>query len=443
MRERKNNMKTKTMYALFFSILLFSCAKHEWIEFTSTDGAFSIMMPGKPSEKTEPINTVLGQIDQHTFYFRRNAEFVVGYIDLPEIGMKHSTSKQIFDDGQNGAVKSTNSKILDETSISLDDNPGREVKMESQDGKINVRMRMYLIKNRFYTVLNAYAKNDTSVGTYIKFFDSFKVKNGSKTEEPVKQVINKPEIDLPNQTASVPVNTQPDKEVKINSTIVQKPINDTKPPITMQKESVPEQKEPISIPQQDTNTVPKHTFSANDYFSKGLSYVVSGNYKQALEEFNNAIENNPKLAIAYYNRGIVYSRLGDNNGAIKDFKMAASLGDKFAKDYLKMQDSSFADNQPEQVNTRSQQINTLSVQKVVDLYSQGLSYFKKNNYIEAIKYFNTAIEADPQYVDAYVGRGAAYDKVNNHEQAIEDIKTAASLGHKGSQDWLSRHGLSW
>jgi tetratricopeptide (TPR) repeat protein len=74
--------------------------------------------------------------------------------------------------------------------------------------------------------------------------------------------------------------------------------------------------------------------TAADWFDKGKSLVISGNYKGAIYAFSKAIEQNPKFAIAYANRGATYAKLGNNKMAIKDLKIAARLGHKKAQDFL-------------------------------------------------------------------------------------------------------------
>jgi tetratricopeptide (TPR) repeat protein len=44
-----------------------------------------------------------------------------------------------------------------------------------------------------------------------------------------------------------------------------------------------------------------------------------GNLKEALENFNKAIESNPNNFIAYFNRATIKIDLGDIDGAKKDF----------------------------------------------------------------------------------------------------------------------------
>ena len=70
------------------------------------------------------------------------------------------------------------------------------------------------------------------------------------------------------------------------------------------------------------------------YFKRGHACIKIGNYKQAIADYNKAIELNPKDELAYLGRGYAYEMLGKHEQAIADFKIAASLGDQAAQKYL-------------------------------------------------------------------------------------------------------------
>lgn len=40
----------------------------------------------------------------------------------------------------------------------------------------------------------------------------------------------------------------------------------------------------------------------------------------------------------------------------------------------------------------------------------GVQYAKKQNYVKALNYYNRALDLDPTFADAYVGKGAMYGK---------------------------------
>lgn len=57
----------------------------------------------------------------------------------------------------------------------------------------------------------------------------------------------------------------------------------------------------------------------------GVAYLERGEYEQALEKLNRALESDPKYALAYSVRGFLYQRIGEKRKAEKNYKKALSL----------------------------------------------------------------------------------------------------------------------
>jgi regulator of sirC expression with transglutaminase-like and TPR domain len=54
-----------------------------------------------------------------------------------------------------------------------------------------------------------------------------------------------------------------------------------------------------------------------------------------------------------------------------------------------------------------------------------------------------AIEINPRDEKAFYNPGNAYWHLGNHTQAIEDLKTAAKLGHGEARNFLKSQGREW
>jgi outer membrane protein OmpA-like peptidoglycan-associated protein len=72
-------------------------------------------------------------------------------------------------------------------------------------------------------------------------------------------------------------------------------------------------------------------------------------------------------------------------------------------------------------------------------FRRGRAYMAVNkSYVnEAMNDFNKAIDLDPKNAEVYYERGLLNAFSLNNENAYVDMKTAAALGHKGAQKWLS------
>lgn len=72
---------------------------------------------------------------------------------------------------------------------------------------------------------------------------------------------------------------------------------------------------------------------AKFYNNRGTTFGEKGQYDQAISDFNNAIEINPRYIKAYNNRGIVYRLKGQYDKAISDFNKAIEINPLDAEGY--------------------------------------------------------------------------------------------------------------
>ena len=118
---------------------------------------------------------------------------------------------------------------------------------------------------------------------------------------------------------------------------------------------------------------------AESLLSTGDTKLSAGNYKEAIADFTQAIELEPRLSTsdlvkAYFNRGLAKSGTGDSQGAKADFIKVTEL-DRTPKD--------------------------------------------------AVGYYN---------------RATAYSIIGNTREAVADYKKAASLGNIPAEEWLKKNG---
>lgn len=119
---------------------------------------------------------------------------------------------------------------------------------------------------------------------------------------------------------------------------------------------------------------------AEAYLNRGNSYYKKGKFKQAIEDYSQAISLNPKDAEAYFFRGLTYYK--------KWFKKAY-----------------------------------------------------ENDLDRAIEDYTQAISLAPNYISAYNNRGFAYEAKGDLDHAIEDFSQVISLNPKNAQIYVSRGGV--
>ena len=145
---------------------------------------------------------------------------------------------------------------------------------------------------------------------------------------------------------------------------------------------------------------PYDRLSAEDFFYLGKAFHQRGEYQQAIERYDRAIELNPQEAGAYNNRGIIKG----HHGAIADFSNAIELNPQFAMAY----------------NNR------------------GIAKCALGDHQGAIADCSKAIELDPQEAGAYINRGNAKKASGDLQGAIADYNRAIELNPQSAMAYNNR-----
>ena len=73
---------------------------------------------------------------------------------------------------------------------------------------------------------------------------------------------------------------------------------------------------------------------------------------------------------------------------------------------------------------------------------KGYAFYRKGDYKEAANTFTIAIDLNPEADQAYYSRGVTYYKLEDQEQAVDDLKVSAKLGNKKAVDVLKIISMS-
>ncbi len=154
-------------------------AAGKWQEFQSSEGNFRILMPREPLKEFVPLGGDFGPIELNMFETQfGDMEYAVGYVDLPADKLKlYKTATLLRNMSQNVASK-PNGRIISNKAITLGKYPGHEaiadgVSSTASSEKKVLHVRLYLVENRLYEVLEAAPKNQSQSSDIQKFFDSF------------------------------------------------------------------------------------------------------------------------------------------------------------------------------------------------------------------------------------------------------------------------------
>ena len=125
-----------------------------WTAYTTAEGAFTVVLPGKWSERKQQVKTATGQLSVKMVVAtgRNDSAFVVSYTDYPEPEIKKGPVQKRLDHARDGAVVSAGGKLRSEKAIELKGHPGRDLVID-KDGATIARMRIVLVKQRLYQVM--------------------------------------------------------------------------------------------------------------------------------------------------------------------------------------------------------------------------------------------------------------------------------------------------
>ena len=75
--------------------------------------------------------------------------------------------------------------------------------------------------------------------------------------------------------------------------------------------------------------------TAEEYLDKGIAKGELGDYREAIQDFNKAIELNPNDSMAYNNMGLAKIKLGQKDSGCLDLSKAGEMGYMKAYDVIK------------------------------------------------------------------------------------------------------------
>jgi len=142
---------------------------------------------------------------------------------------------------------------------------------------------------------------------------------------------------------------------------------------------------------------------AEDATTKGIDLVNSARYDEAITELSNAIDSDPKAALAFYTRGMAHHKKGELDKAVADYTKALELSPKEAEWY----------------------------------YFRGMAYYYKDNLDRAIEDWSNTVELRPKATDAYLKRAFAYYKKRYYDKAWDDVDMVKKAGLKIPPDFLA------
>lgn len=169
-----------------------------------------------------------------------------------------------------------------------------------------------------------------------------------------------------------------------------------------------------------------HTPRAVDYFGRGMAQMTVRNYQGAIADFDKALQLTPDFALAWFQRGIARYRNHKTESNRVDDNIPADVASQMVKHELS-----------EAISDLDRTIE-LSPSMPFPYYDKGNLLVEMQDYTSALAAYTQAIEAKPDFGEAYYNRGYVYLKLGNKDAGTRDLSKAGELGVMPSYNLLKR-----
>jgi TonB family protein len=143
-----------------------------WQEFKHEAGNFAVMMPGKPLEMSQTVESEMGKIPIYSFTAPGGAlTYMAMYAEYPISIDTSEAAKVSLDNARDLLLSRRNGKSISEADISFGKYPGRELKAKIDEGML--RSRTYVVNQRMYMFMAIASGDDTSKQLDSKKVDDF------------------------------------------------------------------------------------------------------------------------------------------------------------------------------------------------------------------------------------------------------------------------------
>ena len=168
--------------------------------------------------------------------------------------------------------------------------------------------------------------------------------------------------------------------------------------------------------------------TAPGYTQLGIKLFENKEYKDALINFNKAIEQDSSYFQAYYMRGNVKQAFEDQHGAMKDYNYAIEINPKLSEAFFERGNVKF--NLQDYYGAIADYSKTIELNEnhVEAYYKRGQAKQQLEAYADAINDCSAILKINPKNIDAYYLRGILRIEHGKTEEGCLDLSKAGELG---------------
>ena len=169
---------------------------------------------------------------------------------------------------------------------------------------------------------------------------------------------------------------------------------------------------------------------------RGLSYLEKGMYQEALIEFKNVVQLDPKDADGHYRLALTYLKLQsapDIQQAFGQLLKTVELDPSNRDAQLKLGEMYLLAKEPAKARERADIVLASAPQDSEGLTLRGWSLINQNEYDEGIAELKKAIEANPKNIRAYIELASVYIRQKDNAGAERILKQALEANPQSTQ----------
>lgn len=203
----------------------------------------------------------------------------------------------------------------------------------------------------------------------------------------------------------------------------------------LQFEMSPEEIEKYKEQLEEQKKRMKFSAAVRNHFNAGVELSNQGLHAEALEEFKQAHELDPKQPAVVGRMAETYAQLGDNDMALANYETAIELSPNDPNLYTNLGvvlNKMGKTDESQEAFKKAAEMSPGDAAK--NYYNLGVTMVNSGNTEGAVAAFKQALEADPGYSEAYYQLGMALSgNADTIPDAIEALKKYMEIGDKPEQ----------
>jgi len=174
------------------------------------------------------------------------------------------------------------------------------------------------------------------------------------------------------------------------------------------------------------------------YTLRASAWWARGDEKQALADYDRAIQAGYREPDAYSSRGLFHAALGNHDKAIADYNMAIKLGAKGESTYINRAAVYMTQQKYDLAIKDYGEAIRINAKRPTTYEQRAVAWKLSGQPDKAIADFGEAIKLDPKYAPALMGRGFLWFQKDENEKAIADFSEVIKLEPKAALAYNNR-----